>query len=479
MNALILPVILAGGSGTRLWPLSRELYPKQLLPLVDDQTMLQNTITRLSGLADGTKPIVVCTSEHRFLVAEQLRSLRSDALIMIEPVGRDTAPAVAVAAFEAVGRGDDPVLLVLPADHVISQPQSFHQAVTIGHRAAAAGKLVTFGIVPTRAHTGYGYIKKGSPLGHEAADIYIVERFVEKPDLKTARSYVAAGDLWNSGMFMFRASRFLEELKKYAPAIFEKTEASYSKKSMDLDFIRLESEAFTACPGDSIDYAVMEKTADAVVVPLDCGWSDVGSWTALWEIGKQDEHGNVIHGNVMEEDVENCYINATHRMVAAIGLKDHIVVETSDAVLVAHKDRSQEVKTIVRRLKLENRAEATLHRKVYRPWGSYECVDSAERFQVKRIIVKPGARLSLQRHYHRAEHWVVVKGTANVTVDQQQVVLTENQSTYIPLGVMHRLENPGNIPLEIIEIQSGSYLGEDDIERFDDVYGRQDRTGQN
>lgn len=470
---MIIPVILAGGSGTRLWPLSRELYPKQLLPLVGEWTLLQNTITRLQGLADVAKPIVVCTSEHRFLVAEQLRFLKTAAVIMIEPVGHDTAPAVAVAAFEAAADSEnDPVLLVLPADHIIARPEAFHKAVAAGYQAALQGKLVTFGIVPDKPHTGYGYIKKGKQLDVPGADMYAVARFVEKPDLQTATAYVAAGDLWNSGMFMFRASRFIEELKRFAPEIFEGARDSQANKSMDLDFIRLNSEDFNRCPSNSIDYAVMEKTADAVVVPLDCGWSDVGSWTALWEIGEHDAHGNVIHGNVMVEDAENCYIHATQRMVAAVGLKEHVVVETADAVLVAHKSRSQDVKAIVKRLKADNRDEAILHRRVFRPWGSYECVDSAERFQVKRIIVSPGARLSLQRHYHRAEHWVVVKGTAHVTVDEQKLVLTENQSTYIPVGVKHRLENPGTIPLEIIEVQSGSYLGEDDIERFDDVYGR-------
>ncbi len=470
---MIFPVILAGGSGTRLWPLSRELYPKQLLPLVGEWTLLQNTITRLQGLADVAKPIVVCTSEHRFLVAEQVRFLNTEAVIMIEPVGHDTAPAVAVAAFEAsVDTENDSVLLVLPADHVILRPEAFHRAVAAGYQAALQGKLVTFGIVPDKPHTGYGYIKKGQKLDIPGADMYIVARFVEKPDLQTASAYVAAGDLWNSGMFMFRASRYIEELKRFAPEIYQGARDSHANKSMDLDFIRLNSEDFNRCPSNSIDYAVMEKTADAVVVPLDCGWSDVGSWTALWEIGEHDEHGNVIHGNVMVEDVENCYIHATQRMVAAVGLKEHVVVETADAVLVAHKSRSQDVKAIVKRLKAENRDEAVLHRRVFRPWGSYECVDSSERFQVKRIIVSPGARLSLQRHYHRAEHWVVVKGTAHVMVDEQKLVLTENQSTYIPVGVKHRLENPGTIPLEIIEVQSGSYLGEDDIERFDDVYGR-------
>ncbi len=472
---MIVPVILAGGSGTRLWPLSRELYPKQLLPLVDERSMLQNTITRLTGIKSMEAPLIVCTENLRFMVAEQLLEMDIPAKIIIEPVGRDTAPAVAVAAREVLDGGNDPVLLILPADHVIRNQEAFRQAVEAGMGYAAEGKLITFGIVPSRPETGYGYIKKGNLLGKDEEGgnpIYSVSRFVEKPDSVTAQKYVDAGDLWNSGMFMFRASRYIEELERFAPDIAENVRVAHKEKKADLDFIRLGKEAFIQCPSKSIDYAVMEKTADAAVIPLECDWSDVGSWTALWELGERDENGNVLHGNVLAKDCHNSYVNAANRLVAIVGVDNHVIVETTDAVLVVHKDKAQDVKAIVEKLKKENREEAVLHRKVYRPWGSYECVDNAERFQVKRIIVKPGASLSLQMHYHRAEHWVVVKGTARVTNGDNVLTISENQSTYIPVGVKHRLENPGTIPLEIIEVQSGSYLGEDDIVRFDDVYGR-------
>ena len=469
----IIPVILAGGSGTRLWPLSREHYPKQLLPLVNELTMLQNTLNRVEIIPDIAEPIIVCTEEHRFLVAEQARSTGCEPTIIIESVGRDTAPAVAAAAYEASADGGDPILLVLPADHVIGQPETFCRAVQLGALYAAENYLVTFGIVPEKPHVGYGYIKKGAMVSVGAAgDAYVVEQFVEKPDLATAKGYVQDGFLWNSGMFLFKASVFLEELKNFEPQIAASVQQSCLNQSHDLDFTRLEAKSFAASPSKSVDYAVMERSKKTVVLPLDCGWSDVGSWSALWEIGEQDEHGNVFSGNVMAEDVHGCYIQAKHGLVAAVGLKDHVVVETRDAILVAPKDRAQEVKAIVKRLQDDNREEARLHKKVFRPWGSYECLDCGERFQVKRIIVKPNASLSLQRHFHRAEHWVVVKGTAMITNGDHKTMLSENQSTYIPVGRMHRLENPGSIPLEIIEIQTGSYLGEDDIERFDDVYGR-------
>ncbi|MFA6283363.1 MAG: mannose-1-phosphate guanylyltransferase/mannose-6-phosphate isomerase [Desulfurivibrionaceae bacterium] len=471
-HAVIIPVILAGGSGTRLWPLSRECHPKQLLPLVNDKTMLQNTLLRVQGLMGVTAPIIVCTEEHRFLVAEQVRAIGATATIIIEPVGRDTAPAVAVAALEAIRQDKDAVILVLPADHVIGHEGNFAAAVASGVACAGQGHPVTFGIVPQNPHTGYGYIKKGKMLGGEESPFFAVDCFVEKPSLEKARQYMDEGYLWNSGMFLFPAAGFLATLKEFEPVMADCVARAYDARTHDLDFTRLDSEAFSASPANSVDYAVMERARDTVVVPMDCAWSDVGSWEALWEIGKQDEQGNIFIGNVLAEDVSGSYIHAGDRLVAAIGLNNHIIVETKDALLVAAKDRTQEVKAIVKRLTMEKREEVRLHKKVFRPWGSYECVDSGERFQVKRIMVNSGATLSLQRHFHRAEHWVVVKGTAHITNGDQAIILTENQSTYIPLGAKHRLENPGTIPLEIIEIQTGSYLGEDDIERFEDLYGR-------
>jgi mannose-1-phosphate guanylyltransferase/mannose-6-phosphate isomerase len=471
-HAVIIPVILAGGSGTRLWPLSRECHPKQLLPLVNDKTMLQNTLLRVQGLEGVAAPIVVCTEEHRFLVAEQIRAIGGAATIIIEPVGRDTAPAVAVAALEALRQAEDAVLLVLPADHVIGNEGNFAEAVARGVTCAAQGHPVTFGIVPRSPHTGYGYIKKGAVVGKEEPPVFAVECFVEKPSLEKAGQYLDQGYLWNSGMFLFQAAGFLATLKEFEPVMADCVARAYGARTHDLDFIRLDSAAFSASPANSVDYAVMERVRDTVVVPLDCSWSDVGSWEALWEIGEQDGKGNIFIGNVMAEEVTGCYIHAGESLVAAIGLSNLIIVETKDALLVAAKDRTQEVKTIVKRLKLEKREEIRLHKKVFRPWGSYECVDCGERFQAKRIMVNPGATLSLQRHFHRAEHWVVVKGTAHITNGDQTIILTENQSTYIPIGTKHRLENPGTIPLEIVEIQTGSYLGEDDIERFEDLYGR-------
>lgn len=473
---MIVPVILSGGSGTRLWPLSRELYPKQLLPLVTEYTMLQDTLMRLRGTDSLGNPLIVCNEAHRFLVAEQLRQIDiTPEAIILEPVGRNTAPAVAIAALQALTKDDDAVLLVLPADHAVADSIALRSAVQMGGQWADAGQLITFGIVPTAPETGYGYIRGGKSLGvsRQALTPYVVERFVEKPDLETARRYLASGEyFWNSGMFMFRAAVFLRELEKFAPQMLAACTCAHAGATKDLDFTRLDAKAFVACPADSIDYAVMEKTAAAAVIPLEAGWNDVGSWSALWEAGAKDSAGNVSIGDVAFEGVKNSYVYAGSRLVAAIGVTDQIIVETADAVLVAGKDRVQEVKEIVARLKAQNRNEVALHRKVFRPWGTYECIDAAERFQVKRITVKPGATLSLQMHHHRAEHWIVVRGTARITRGDEVFVISENQSTYIPLGVAHRLENPGKIPLELIEVQSGSYLGEDDIQRFEDCYGR-------
>lgn len=462
----ILPVILSGGAGSRLWPLSREAYPKQFLPLVGDETMLQATWRRVASTA-GRAPIVVANEEHRFMAAEQLRECNAGAeALILEPTGRNTAPAIAVAALQAL-RSGDALLLVLPSDHVIRDSQIFQRAISDGATAATAGKLVTFGVVPTGPETGYGYVKaKGN------ADVRRVERFVEKPDAVTASEYVTSGEyFWNSGMFLFMASRYLDELRKFNPEMLAACERALELASVDKDFIRLDAGAFTECPSDSIDYAVMEKTQDAVVVPLNAGWSDVGSWSALWEIADKDAGGNAHHGDVIAIDCRNTYAYGT-RLIAMVGLENVIVVETDDAIMVGHRDRTQDVKEIVGRIKREGRSEAAAHRKVYRPWGAYDSIDNGARFQVKRITVKPGAVLSLQMHHHRAEHWIVVSGTAEVTRDNEVVLLTENQSTYIPLGVTHRLRNPGKLPLELIEVQSGSYLGEDDIVRFEDTYGR-------
>ena len=470
---MLIPVILSGGAGTRLWPLSRELYPKQFLPLVGDSTMLQDTVDRLVGIkADG--PVVICHEQHRFIVAEQLRQRHvAPTAIILEPIGRNTAPAVAIAALIALdGRsaGEDPLLLVMPADHLMRDPAAFHAAVGHGLAAAKAGKLVTFGVVPTKPETGFGYIRRAAGQG----PTFPIAEFVEKPNAVRAAKYVASGDyLWNSGMFLFGARRFLNELGKFAPAMLAACQAALAGAKSDLDFIRLDGEAFALCPSDSIDYAVMEKTHDAVVVPLDAGWSDVGSWSALHENLESDAAGNVTRGDVVTEDTSGCYLYSSQRLVATVGLKDHVVVETKDAVLVAPKDRVQDVKNLVAQLKALGRSETALHREVFRPWGSYDSVDSGSRFQVKRLTVNPGAQLSLQMHHHRAEHWIVVSGTARITCNDKVFLLSENESTYIPIGATHRIENPGKVPLHVIEVQSGSYLGEDDIVRFEDTYGRQ------
>ena len=476
---MLTPVILSGGAGTRLWPLSRELYPKQLLALTGERTMLQQTALRLDGLA-ASGPIVVCNESHRFLVAEQLRQLGVEArATILEPFGRNTAPAIALAAhaaLKAVVRdpgGSDPVLLVLPADHVIRDVPAFQKAVRIALPAAQLGRLVTFGIVPTAAETGYGYIQHGAPDGA----LHRIERFVEKPTIERAREFVKSGDYyWNSGMFLFRARRYLEELERHAPQMATACAAVFQSAITDLDFTRIDAKLFESCPSDSIDYAVMEKTSDAVVVPLAAGWSDVGSWAALHEASEGDARGNVSRGDVISEDSDGCYLYSESRLVSVVGLKDHVVVETKDAVLVAPKNRVQDVKKLVSRLKEQGRYEHSLHREVFRPWGSYDSIESGARFQVKRLSVKPGATLSLQMHHHRAEHWVVVSGTARITRGEEVFLLEENQSTFIPIGVKHRIENPGKIALHIIEVQSGSYLGEDDIVRFEDRYGREGTT---
>ena len=464
----MIPVILSGGSGTRLWPLSRSQYPKQFLPLVSDKTMIQETFCRLQGLGELQAPIAVCNEDHRFMVAEQLREVNAEPhAIILEPIGRNTAPAVALAALAAP---EDAVLLVLPSDHVILDVAVFQRAALQACNLAEQGYLVTFGIVPTHAETGYGYIKRSANLENGA---YQVAAFVEKPDLVTAQTYVDDGTyLWNSGMFAFKAGIFLQELGKFNPKMLSVCQEAYAAAQVDVDFVRLKPEIFKACPSDSIDYAVMEKTEKAMVIPLDAGWNDVGSWSALWDVTEKDSCGNAIRGDVLTVDTYNSFIHSENKLVAAIGVDNFVIVETDDAVMIAPKDRVQDVKLMVDQLKRAQRPEAEMHRKVYRPWGHYDSVDNGERHKTKRIVVKPGAKLSVQMHHHRAEHWVVVKGTALVSKGDETMLLTENQSTFIPLGIVHRLDNPGVIPLEMVEVQSGSYLGEDDIVRFSDQYGR-------
>lgn len=468
-NRNMKPVVLAGGSGSRLWPKSRAALPKQFLSLTSENTMLQDTVARLKGI-ETESPIFICNDAHRFLVAEQLRQKHVvHGGILLEPVGRNTAPAIALAALHATLNGEDPTLLVLAADHLISDKPAFHAAILKASVLADQGKLVTFGIVPTSPHTGYGYIKAGEKL----TEGFEVEQFVEKPDLETAKGYVSSGNyLWNSGMFMFKASRYLDELEKYSPEILSVCKEAIETESPDLDFIRVDADIFSKCKDDSIDYAVMESTDSAAMVSLDAGWSDVGSWTSLWETSSKDDNGNVAIGDTILENTNNSYINAEQRLVSVIGLDDVIVVETKDAVMVAHKNDSQSIKSVVNKLKAEKRPEFQFHREVFRPWGSYDSIDNGGRFQVKRISVKPGEKLSVQMHHHRAEHWIVVSGTANITIDDKTQLVSENQSVYIPIGSVHALENPGKIPLELIEVQSGAYLGEDDIVRFSDRYGR-------
>lgn len=468
----IYPVILSGGAGTRLWPLSRAALPKQLLPLVTDKTMLQDTALRLAGRDGMMAPLVVCGNEHRFLVAEQMREIGIDPLgIVLEPVGRNTAPAVAAAAHFLQAVDPQAVMLVLPADHVIQDVDAFYAAIERAATQVEGGALATFGIVPTAPETGYGYIQSGQQLAVEGC--FKVAKFVEKPNRDTAQGFVDAGNFfWNSGMFLFRAESYLQELAQFQPVMAKASEESFTKGYRDLDFCRLDEAAFTACPSDSIDYAVMEHTKHALVVPASIGWNDVGSWTALAEVQQADANGNVTRGDVYTDNTSNCLVRAEGRIVAAVGVQDLVIVETADAVLVAHKDQVQRVKQVVDHLKANGRTEHVHHTKVYRPWGCYEGIDVGDRFQVKRITVNPGGKLSLQMHHHRAEHWVVVSGTARVTCGDKVTLLTENESTYIPIGMSHRLENPGKLPLHLIEVQSGSYLGEDDIVRFEDVYQR-------
>lgn len=467
-NGLI-PVIMSGGSGTRLWPLSRHARPKQFLTLTSAYSLLQETVLRLQGL-NTEQPIVICNEDHRFLVAEQLRQLEQKSTILLEPVGRNTAPAIALAAFKACQEDKTAILLVLAADHLIQKRDIFQQVVNDALPLAKQGYLVTFGIVPTSPETGYGYIEQGKQITNNA---YKVSRFVEKPDQITAEQYVQTKSYcWNSGMFMFSAEKYLEELKIFCPDIYQACFKAMQHQQQDMDFTRIDKQAFIDCPANSIDYAVMEKTDRAVMIPLDAGWTDIGSWSALWDVAEKDAQGNSIKGDVVIEQTENTLIYADNRLVTTLGVSDLVIVETKDAVLVAHKDKIQQVKNVVDKLNKEQRQEVIQHSEVHRPWGTYDGIDNGERYQVKRITVKAGAKLSLQMHHHRAEHWIVVSGTAKVTNGDKTYFLTENESTFIPIGQIHSLENPGKIPLELIEVQSGSYLSEDDIVRLEDRYGR-------
>lgn len=468
---MLIPVILAGGSGTRLWPLSRRLYPKQLIELTSEKTMLQETLLRLETLENTGPPILICNEDHRFMVAEQLRQIGiEEYVIILEPVGKNTAPAVATAALKAIEDFDNPNLLVLPADHFIGDIEGFTDAVAKADEFAKNNKILTFGIIPESPETGYGYIKQGGSIN---SDVFEIDKFVEKPDLETAEKYLESGDyLWNSGMFLFNSKTMISEFDQFSKEILTSCKESLEKCEKDLDFIRLHKESFEQSPEDSIDYAIMEKTDKGSVIPLSCMWNDLGSFEALWQTKQKDVNNNVISGDIYTSGVKNSYLHSTSRVVAAVGVEDHVIIETSDAVLVAPRSKVQDVKKIVNKLKKDKRNEPDIHKKVYRPWGNYETIDISERFQVKRLTVKPGAKLSAQKHHHRAEHWVVVKGTAVVTRGEDEILLKEDESIYIPLGTLHRLYNPGKIPLEIVEVQSGSYLGEDDIVRFDDIYGR-------
>jgi len=470
---MLIPIILSGGSGTRLWPLSRTLYPKQFLPLVGEKTMFQQTVSRAMALPDVQAPIVLCNEEHRFLVAEQLRQAGVVAReIVLEPVSRNTAPAATVAALCALGIDESALVLIMPADHIVADEAVFAEAVGLAIPAAREGRLVTFGIKPTRPETGYGYIRLGREIDG-IKGMREVSEFKEKPDLKSAELFLQAGDyVWNSGIFLFSAKSYLAEIEQHAPSILTSCRAALDDAAHDLDFVRLGKEKYSACVEDSIDYAVMERTKHAAVVPIDTGWNDVGSWRSLWEIADRDECGNAFIGDIVAHETTDTYVHARHRLVATVGVENLVIVETSDAVLVAAKDQVQDVKKIVEQLNAAGRAETTIHRKVFRPWGAYEGIDLGLGFQVKRITVKPGATLSLQMHHHRAEHWIIVRGTAEITKGEDTILLSEDQSTYIPLGTVHRLHNPGKIPLELIEVQTGNYLGEDDIVRMEDIYGR-------
>lgn len=464
---MIKPILLSGGSGSRLWPLSRELFPKQFLTFSDKTTLFQNTVQRVAALEDRLQPLTICNIEHRFIVAEQLHALGVEGEIILEPVGRNTAPAITVAAL--LHQELDPVLLVLPSDHLIAPQEAFAQAVQSALPYAEEGALVTFGITPASPETGYGYIRRGPAKGKS----FCISAFVEKPDASQAQSMIDSGDhYWNSGIFMFKASVLLEEMHKFGPEILDACRKAVQSSVRDLDFVRLDKNAFSACPADSLDYVVMEKTDRGIVTPVDVQWNDLGSWTSLFDVGEKDACGNTVSGDVLLQDANNCFLHSNDKLLAAVGIEDIVAVVTSDAVLVAHKNKSQDVKEVVVRLRESRRNEAMTHSKVYRPWGWYETTDTDKRFQVKRITVKPGHVLSLQKHHHRAEHWVVVSGTAEITNGDKKFLLSEDQSTYIPIGIPHRLANPGKIPLEIIEVQTGPYLGEDDIVRMDDIYDR-------
>ena len=465
----IAPIILSGGSGSRLWPMSREQYPKQLLPLVNETTMLQDTVLRLDGLAGAQLPQIICNEDHRFLVAEQIKQIDRQAdSIVLEPFGRNTAPAIAISALHQ--QNPETILLVLASDHVIADVAQFHAHVTQGAHLAAAGHLVTFGIVPDQPLTGYGYIEAGTAMADAG---FAIQRFVEKPDLATAQSYLQAGNFyWNSGMFMFSAGAYLAALAVHQPDMLAACQQTVSAAVADLDFIRLGAAAFEQCPNISIDYAVMEHVTNGVVIPMNVGWNDLGSWSSLWDVSSKDAQGNKFVGDVMSTNSSNNYVNSGSRLVSLVGVDNLVIVDTPDALLVADRAQVQDVKTIYNRIKAEKRTETLSHRQVYRPWGSYDSIDADHGFQVKRIVVNPGASLSLQKHHHRAEHWIVVSGTAEVTCGDKVYTVNKNESTYIPIGEKHRLTNPGRIPLQLIEIQSGDYLGEDDIVRFDDIYGR-------